>query len=141
MGLSDLKTYQDCFNSIMCASPTPQCYLDSCDACPGIVQFRENITHLLDENDIEQVIYKQWVSTDRSTLETHCASADEFVEKLCENLERLRPHSFIAKAQASYYSECKANLKSGEILVTLDLSENSAFVLQDAAQGFHWNNS
>jgi len=69
----------------------------------------------LDENDIEQVIYKQWVATDRSTLETHCASADEFVEKLSDNLEQLRPHSFIAKAQDSYYSECKVNLKPEEV--------------------------
>ena len=29
----------------------------------------------------------------------------------------------------------------GEFLVTADFSENYSFVLQDAAQGFHWNNS
>ena len=29
----------------------------------------------------------------------------------------------------------------GEIIVLADFSENFAFVLQDAAQGFHWNNA
>ena len=33
------------------------------------------------------------------------------------------------------------NLKPGEIVVSADFSENYAFVLQDAAQGFHWNNA
>ena len=66
---------------------------------------------------------------------------DEFVDMFCEKLELLRPHSFIATQQASYYSECKSGLAPREILVTVDFSENYSFVLQDAAQGFHWNNS
>jgi hypothetical protein len=32
-------------------------------------------------------------------------------------------------------------LKPGEVVVCADFSENYAFVLQDAAQGFHWNNA
>ena len=32
-------------------------------------------------------------------------------------------------------------MKPGEIVVSADFSENYAFVLQDAAQGFHWNNA
>jgi len=32
-------------------------------------------------------------------------------------------------------------LQAGEILVTVDVSENYSFILQDAAQEFHWNNS
>ena len=32
-------------------------------------------------------------------------------------------------------------LSTGEMLVTLDFSENYSFILQDAAQGYHWNNS
>ena len=40
------------------------------------------------------------------------------------------------------YNLCrKATLKKGEFLVTADFSENYSFILQDAAQGFHWNNS
>ena len=32
-------------------------------------------------------------------------------------------------------------MKTGEFLVTVDFLENNFFVLQDAAQGFQWNNS
>ena len=32
-------------------------------------------------------------------------------------------------------------MRKGEFLITADFSENYSFVLQDAAQGYHWNNS
>ena len=60
---------------------------------------------------------------------------DEFVEILCDKLELLRPHCFIASEQARFFKECKSNLVPGEVLVTADYSENYSFVLQDAAQG------
>lgn len=68
-------------------------------------------------------------------------SADEFVELFSEKLEALCPHSFIATQQSRLFSECKSTLKSGEIVVLADFSENYAFIFQDAAQGFHWNNA
>lgn len=52
----------------------------------------------------------------------------------------MRPHAFIATQQASFFRDCKSSLAPGTILVTADFSENYSF-LQDAAQGFHWNNS
>ena len=66
---------------------------------------------------------------------------DEFVDMFCEKLEVLGPHAFIAAQQASFYRDCKSTLAPRELLVTLDFSENYSFVLQDAAQGYHWNNS
>ena len=67
--------------------------------------------------------------------------ADEFVELFSEKLKALCPHSFTATQQSRFFSECKSTLKPGEIVVSADFSENYAFVLQDAAQGFHWNNT
>ena len=37
--------------------------------------------------------------------------------------------------------ESKLNLQPGVFQVIADFSENYSFVLQDEAQGFHWNNS
>ena len=65
----------------------------------------------LDDNMIDTITYKQWVSVDRSTLDTFTSTFDEFVELLCEKLERLIPHSFIAIQQASLVI---ANLASGQ---------------------------
>ncbi len=103
-------------------------------------------THLitcLDESLIDHVVFKQCMGFCRQnyTLETHSMPADEFVELFCENLDILRPHSFIASQQSTFYKDCKLKLVPGEMLVTADFSENYSFVLQDAAQGFHWNNS
>jgi hypothetical protein len=78
---------------------------------------------------------------DRTTLETYTKPVDEFVDMFCEKLEVLRPHAFIAAQQASFYRDCKSTLAPREMLVTVDFSENYSFVLQDAAQGYHWNNS
>ena len=125
----------------MCNPPHPNCYLGECDACPGVTMLKEKLIAFLDANDTDQIIYKQWNTTDRSTLETYCVPAEEFVDIFCEKLELLRPHSFIASEQASFYTWRKTSLQTGEILVTADFSENYSFILQDASQGFHWNNS
>ena len=90
---------------------------------------------------IENITFKQWTSVDRSSLETITMSADEFTELFSEKLEVLCPHSFIATQQSRFFSECKSSLKPGEVVVSADFSENYAFVLQDAAQGFHRNNA
>lgn len=135
--LSNLPTYHHCLARIMCNSPLPKYYLGECDVCPGVAKLKEHLTTLLDENDMEQIIYKQWIATDRSTLETFCAPAEEFVETFCDKLVLLHPHSFIASEQASFYTRCKTSLQAGDILVTVDFSENYSFILQDAAQGFH----
>ena len=57
---------------------------------------------------------------DRSTLETLTVPVDEFVEILCDKLELLRPHCFIASEQARFFKECKSNLVPGEVLVTAE---------------------
>ena len=54
-------------------------------------------------------------------------AADYFVDSLCEKLEALLPHSFIAKQQSSFQAKLKTELKRGE---TADFSENYSFVLQ-----------
>jgi hypothetical protein len=95
----------------------------------------------MDDNMIDSIVYKQWVSVDRSTLETMSMPVDTFIDMFSEKLELLLPHSFIATEQSSFYNDCKASLKQGEVVITADFSENYCFVLQDAAQGYHWNNS
>ena len=81
------------------------------------------------------------MSVDQSTLETYTKPVDEFVDMFCEKLEVLCPHAFIAAQQALFYSDCKTTLAHREMLVTVDFYENYSFVLQDAAQGYRWNNS
>ena len=89
---------------------------------------------------IDTIQYKHWVSTDRSTLEMITKPAYEFVESFCEQLKSLLTHSFIAKQQSLFQMESKSYLQPGVFQVMADFSENYSFVLQDEAQGNHWNN-
>ena len=45
--------------------------------------------------------------------------------------------NFIAKSQSQHFKSRKESLKEGEGILVLDY----AFVVQDAAQSFHWNNA
>ena len=56
-------------------------------------------------------------------------------------MKTLTRHDFIAQEQAKYLDCKKNNLSDGEFLVIGDFSENYAFIIQDAAQGYHWKNN
>ena len=56
-------------------------------------------------------------------------------------MKTLTRHDFVAQEQAKYLDRKKSNLSDGEFLVIGDFSENYAFIIQDAAQGYHWTNS
>lgn len=58
-----------------------------------------------------------------------------------KKFEILLPHSYISKMQGNFMKSIKESLTQGEFLVILDFAENYAFVIQDAAPRFHWNNS
>ena len=51
------------------------------------------------------------------------------------------PHSFIPKQRSLFQTNFQSVLLPGHFLVICDFSENYSFLLHDAAQGFHWNNS
>ena len=97
-----LETYHSCLAQMICNPPLPSCYLGSCRFCPGNSRLKDQLLTTMEENMIDEVVYKQWVSVDRSTLETVCKTSDDFVESFCEKLEMLRSHSFIA-TQATFY--------------------------------------
>ena len=124
-----LTSYHTCLAKMMCNPPLPICYFGECEYCPGIEKLRETFVMLLDEYLIDSITYKQWTAVDRSTLETMTKSSDEFVDSLCEKLEALQSHMFIATQQGKFYEECKASLDPGEVVVSADFSENYAFVV------------
>ena len=85
--------------------------------------------------------YKQWESNDRTTLETHTLPLEKFYDVLIASIEKLTSHSFFSKVQSSYCKELKNNLEENTAIILVDFAENYSFVVQDAVQGFHWNNS
>ena len=94
-----LSTYHNCLAQMICNPPQPGCYLGTCDFCPGITRLRDDLLAIMEDNMIDTVFFKQWVSVDR--LETVTKSADEFVESFCEKLELLLTHSLFCSNAAS----------------------------------------
>ena len=74
----------------------------------------------------------------RSILRTQKMATDEFLDKFSRFIYALKPHHFIAKQQAIYQPRKRAF--GGDTLVQMDFTENYAFIAQDAAQFFHYNN-
>ena len=61
-------------------------------------KFIQNILNGHVEDDLDfDVTFMQWVTTDISNLITQTLSADNFVSFLCEKLDSITTHSFIAK--------------------------------------------
>ena len=130
-----LKEYNHCLAKIICNPPQPD-YFQTCKFCPGILGLKEHLHALMDNNMIDTVQYKQWVSTDRSTLETITKPADEFVESFCEQLKTLLTRSFVAKQQSSFKLEVKSTLLSGVFQVIADFSENYFLYSRMKHRGF-----
>lgn len=137
---TQLSNCYDAMALMVCKDPNSKCYFSECTNCPGITKVKEILVESFGRSEIDEITFKQWVSTDRTNLLTITISIDEFIEEMCKQLERLLCHDFIAKQQSSYLRSLKNQLDEGEFVVICDFAQNYAFVAQDAAQGFYWNN-
>lgn len=144
-----LSSYKDCLRQMMCPNPTLTCHLmttktppnERCNSCPGLSAIREHLKIQFDNNQVTEVQFEKWDGTDRYTISTRLLSSDSFVDELCDALDLLKPHAYIAEQQAVYFKTLKETIDEGQILVQCDFAENYSFIVQDAAQSFHWNNA
>ncbi len=95
MQITELPTYHYCLAKIICNPPLPRCYLGECDARSEIETLKEELLIHFDEIDVEQIVYKQLVSTNRSTLETFCSPVEEFADTFCKKIHRTIVSPFI----------------------------------------------
>ena len=68
-------------------------------------------------------------------------TVDEFLEVIMEKLKKLLLHNFIYKQQQNFLRNKKETLSDNECFLILDFAENYTFMVQDAIQSFHWNNT
>lgn len=124
----------------MCKNPSVACHFNECSECLSEQVLFDIVEKLLSKILIIDVLFSTWQITDRATLNTQKIPVEEFLTQLTSKLKQLKPHNFIAKEQAKFMNMKKDNLVEGEVLIQLDFAENYAFVVQDAAQAFHFNN-
>ena len=134
-------TLESFISKTVCDTSREQCMLRHCQDCPGADALKSFLESLPKVADVEEVEYKQWVTTDRTTLTTVRQSIEEFIETVSTKITDLSRHHFIAKAQNAYLRNLKASLKEDECILCGDFSENYSFLVQDAIQGFHWDTS
>ena len=65
----------------------------------------------------------------------------EFIDLVVRSYDELRKHHYIMKSQSAYLRELKDSLGTHTAVVLLDFAENYSFLVQDAVQGHHWDNS
>ena len=94
-----------------------------------------------DFDDDDKINYKQWVATNRTTLACIQSTVDEFIQTATEMIYDLCHHHFIKDWQASYLRDSKENLDNKTCIILMDFTENYSFIIQDAMQGFYWQNS
>lgn len=66
---------------------------------------------------------------------------DDFIGELNHSLQKLSGHHFIAKKRGACLKHGKENLVRRASVVLMGVAENYSFLIQDAVQGFHWNNA
>ena len=94
----------------------------------------------VDDYDDVEITFQQWTTSGKAELILCILLLDEFIELLCEQLDEITSHSFIARSQSQYINKLKENLKCGEVTIRGDFAENFSFIVQDEIQGYHWNN-
>ena len=133
-------TYHDLLDKLVCSTDQSICMLHRCENCPGSSELESYIYNNMTD-EVDNVTFKQWVTTDRSTLVDQTMTRGEYGELLVEKINKLSVHHFIAKNQRAYLKKIKENLALDEVLILLDFAENYSFIVQDAIQGYHWDNS
>lgn len=81
--------------------------------------FKEVLLTAFEEDMIENITYKQWVTVDRCTFETITKSAEDFVQEFCKQLVHLKKHDFVAKQQSAFFSEKKSALEENAIIYSV----------------------
>lgn len=135
-----LANSTDCMKFVLCENPSPSCYLGECPVCPDISKFNNYLLDILEAQHIDHIMFSTWQAMDRCTLIKDCLPTADFVDQLGTSLKNLIPHHFLSKAQSNYIAQRKSELHHDEVMVQCDFAENYAYIAQNSAQAFHYNN-
>lgn len=134
-------TVVDLMRKIVCSTDREECMLGHCHRCPGKGELNKFLSEMPSLTEDDEVEFKQWVSTDRTTMISMSQSTEEFIESLTQAISNLTKHHYVAQTQNSFLKQLKERLSEEEVIITGDFSENYSFIVQDAVQGYHWENS
>jgi len=141
LGEKDL-TYKDLMDYSVCSTEREECMMLICKDCPreeGVLAFLELLDSVQEAPDV--IVYKQWVTVDRCTMIDKVEPLDEYLSSLSAQVSRMVRHHYVTQKQSQFFKDLKETLPLDQAIVVGDFSENYSFIVQDAVQGFHWENS
>ena len=85
-------------DAVTCNEASSSCYLGDCSSCSNLIEdLILYLTEIFDKNSIDDLIFKQWLSTDRTILQTVLQNSEEFTECFHAGFQTLKKHGFFAK--------------------------------------------
>ena len=132
---------EDVMAQAVCDINSETCMMRKCKNCPGENGVIDFVKALPAMEDKEELRYSKWVSVDRCTLQEVVEPVDDFLASFSSAIVLLTRHHYVSKKQSEAFKVAKESLKEDEVLLVGDFAENYSFVVQNAAQGHHWNNS
>ena len=80
---------------------------------------KEHLFDIIDEYDDDtEITYKQWITTNWSTLSQVTTPVQKFAPLVIDNLKKLTTHLYIAKQQSSYLQKLKENIAPNTAIVS-----------------------
>ena len=131
----------ECIKAAVCDVTSEKCMMNGCSSCPGKKGVMELLSSLEELDFTEEITYRQWMTTNRCTLLTVTETVETFIESLAKKVVSLTRHHHVAEMQTKYLRQLKETIPTSECIIVGDFSETFSFVVQDAAQGYHWENT
>ena len=122
----------------VCSIENKPCMFHECEKCPEKVRIEKKLNELVGDSG-NDITYKQWVKTDKCSLETIVKNPDDFLEELTDNLYKLTKHHYVSKSQTCFLKQLKENLKLNECIMQMDFAENFSFIIQDEVQSSYFS--
>jgi len=76
--------YKLLMSKLVCDIESSDCMLRRCDACPGKEALSDFLQETFNEIEIDEIVLKQWVQTDRAVMQTRKLGIEEYQAELCE---------------------------------------------------------
>ena len=103
-----------------------------------LIQLKNEIARILEENNLEKINYLQWASSDKDVKKSVTVEASDFPETLIETLKEYRTHKFLHQKFTEFYNKKKEELLPNECIIQMDYSENYKVVNQEEIQSAYY---
>ena len=115
-----LSNIHSLVESYSCNSSSKACMYSDCEVCYDTGLGVEDFT-----DDCTEIQFYQWKHMDKNVQKVESVlPPDEFLSLFNEEVKVLKKHIYIKRQQHANYNQLKENLKTGEILLHVDYSEN-----------------